>query len=331
MRLTAIALLASPALILTAPAMAQTTTAPSATAVPADLAQPATPTAQMLAQADTAAPTAAATATQTYQDGISGYFANWFARSDAAKASQPHWMTPLVTVTPRLEQEVRYDQLWQHTGTGANIDQYDAGKGLELIPTDTNEVLLNPPAYLNRSVKKPAQGYADWGFLTVKQRLASANEQDGNYIVTAFLGVQAPSGDATFTNRAWIVTPTIAGGKGWGDFDIQSTLGIQIPMSQANILGTAYLWNTTFQYHAFTYFWPEFETNITQWSGGLRNGKTQVMLTPGLILGRFDLFGRAKGIIGGGYQFAVTPKLTTTPVLTPLYDHAWIMTARVAF
>ena len=259
------------------------------------------------------------------------WFSSWMNMVSHTQAEQPHWMTPLVTVTPRLEQEVRYDQYWQRTGTGATIDQYDAGKGLELIPTDTNEVLLNPPAFLDRSVKKPAQGYADWGFLTVKQRLASANEQDGNYIVTAFLGVQAPSGNVAFTNHAWIVTPTIAGGKGWGDFDIQSTLGIQIPMSQANILGTAYLWNTTFQYHAFTYFWPEFETNVTQWSGGLRNGKTQVMLTPGLILGRFDLFGRAKGIIGGGYQFAVTPKLTTEPVLTPLYDHAWIMTARVAF
>src|SRR5438309_842053 len=29
---------------------------------------------------------------------------------NAAKESQPHWMTPVVTVTPRLEQEFRYDQ-----------------------------------------------------------------------------------------------------------------------------------------------------------------------------------------------------------------------------
>src|SRR5438477_5012549 len=31
---------------------------------------------------------------------------------NAAKESQPHWMTPVVTVTPRLEQEFRYDQFF---------------------------------------------------------------------------------------------------------------------------------------------------------------------------------------------------------------------------
>src|SRR5271167_3523527 len=37
--------------------------------------------------------------------GIVGYFENWFPRVEDAQASQPHWMTPIVTVTPRLEQE----------------------------------------------------------------------------------------------------------------------------------------------------------------------------------------------------------------------------------
>ena len=41
-----------------------------------------------------------------------GYFSDWFQRSDQAKAEQPHWVTPIATVTPGLEQEVRYDQLW---------------------------------------------------------------------------------------------------------------------------------------------------------------------------------------------------------------------------
>ena len=34
---------------------------------------------------------------------ISDYFAHWFDRVKEAQASQPRWMTPLVTVTPRLE------------------------------------------------------------------------------------------------------------------------------------------------------------------------------------------------------------------------------------
>ena len=266
-----------------------------------------------------------------YGSDVSDYFANWFARSDAAKASQPHWMTPLVTVTPRLEQEVRYDQYWQHLGNGANIDQYASGKGLELIPTYTEEVLLNPPPYLDRNGRKPAQGWGDWPFLVVKQRLLSANEQDGNYIVTAFLGFQAPSGNAAFTQNAWIITPTIAAGKGWGDFDVQSTLSLALPTAEQNLIGTALIWNTTLQYHLATYFWPEFETNLTHWYGGLRGELTQVFLTPGLILGRFPLAGRFNFVVGAGYQFAVTPKLVETPVLTPIYNHAWLITARTPF
>ena len=108
-----------------------------------------------------------------YESGISGYFQNWFVRSDYARATQPHWMTPLVTVTPRLEQEVRYDRYWESLGNGADVDSYGSGKGLELIPTTTNEVLINVPAYLVRTEHKPASGWGDWPFLVVKQRLLS--------------------------------------------------------------------------------------------------------------------------------------------------------------
>ena len=262
---------------------------------------------------------------------ISDYFSNWFARVEQAQASQPHWMTPLVTVTPRLEQEVRYDQYWEHLGNGANVDQWDSGKGLELIPTDTNEVLLNPPPYLERYNKKPANGWNDWGFLTIKQRLLSANEENGDYILTAFLGVQAPSGNVAFTNHAWVVTPTIAGGWGWGPFDVQSTLGIQIPTDHPSKIGTAAAWNTALQLHLATYFWPEFETNITHWYEGARGNKTQVFLTPGIIFGRFHLNERLSASIGVGYQVAVSPKLVLDPAITPTYNHAWLVSGRVAF
>src|SRR5580704_9011247 len=71
-------------------------------------------------------------------DDVTNYFDNWYTRVAAAQDSQPHWMTPLATVTPRLEQEFRYDQYWQHQATGASLDNIDGGKGLELIPTETN-------------------------------------------------------------------------------------------------------------------------------------------------------------------------------------------------
>jgi hypothetical protein len=297
-------------------------------AAPAIAADDGTIQAQDVAQATTPAPVPQ----PAYESGIGDYFANWFNRVDATQAEQPHWMTPLVTVTPRLEEEFRYDQYWEHRGNNSNLDIFDSGKGLELIPDETNEVLLNLPPYQDKIAKTPAEGWNDWPFLTIKQRLLTGNEQNGNYIVTAFLGVQAPTGISTFTNNAWVITPTIAGGKGWGDFDIQSTLGVGIPTFQS-VIGTTLLWNTAFQYHFNRIFWPEFEVNMTHWfNGDQRGGKTQVFLTPGLILGRFPLFdSRARLIIGGGYQWAVTPKLTTSPEITPAYNHAWIVTARLAF
>ena len=36
-------------------------------------------------------------------------FRSWLDMVSASQAAQPNWMTPLVTVTPRLEQEFRYD------------------------------------------------------------------------------------------------------------------------------------------------------------------------------------------------------------------------------
>src|SRR5690348_15048196 len=37
------------------------------------------------------------------------FIARYQARVSATQAEQPHWVTPLVTVTPRLEQEIRSD------------------------------------------------------------------------------------------------------------------------------------------------------------------------------------------------------------------------------
>src|SRR5438552_9315524 len=101
---------------------------------------------------------------------------DWFATSDAAKEEQPHWMTPVVTVTPRLEQEYRYDQSWQNRPKGVDIDNYGGGKGLELIPTENTEVILGVPAYLTRTTPKArVSGWADETLL-LKYRVVTANE-----------------------------------------------------------------------------------------------------------------------------------------------------------
>lgn len=276
-----------------------------------------------------AMPVLPATAAETEQTG--GYFDDWYDRVSAAQSSQPHWMTPLVTVTPRLEQEFRYDQYWQRTHAGADIAIADAGKGLELIPTTTNEVLINLPPYEDRTGKGPASGLGDWPVLTIKQRLLSANEDNGNYIVTAFVGVQAPLGTPAFTNHAWLITPTLAAGKGWGDFDVQGTISASLPTAHSDVIGTAIVGNLALQYHLGEYFWPEIELNDTTWSGGVRGGLNQLFMTTGVILGRFPISERGKIIIGGGYQFALSDNIASAKAATPIYQHNWLLSARLAF
>jgi hypothetical protein len=216
---------------------------------------------------------------------IEEYFADWFPRVTRIQSEQPHWVTPLVTVTPRLEEEFRYDQFWQANQQGVATDNFGGGKGLELIPFQNTEIILGVPAWVahNGALKHGSDaktdGWADETFL-VKYRILSANEESGNYILTAFMGFSAPTGDDGNSNRHGVFTPTIAGGKGFGNFDIQSTAGISLPDGGLQRLGMPVAWNTTLQYRVFKYFWPEFEVNYTWWPNGEREGETQVFLTP---------------------------------------------------
>ncbi len=255
---------------------------------------------------------------------VTDYFANWFTRVDRTQAEQPHWMTPLVTVTPRLEQEYRYDQLWQSQPRGKALNNFGANKGLELIPADPIEVILGVPGYIVQGgTGKKASGWADETFL-IKYRLLSANEESGNYILSLFLGVSVPTGDDPMSLRETIYTPTIALGKGWGNFDIQSTVAAALPDGGMNRLGSPLLWNTTFQYHIEQFFlWPEVETNYTWWPNGERVGKSQLFLTPGVILGRFPVWKRLRFVIGAGYQVAVTKN--------PLFNNGVVLSVRTPF
>jgi hypothetical protein len=47
-----------------------------------------------------------------------GFLADWFNMVSETQAEQPHWITPLNTTTPRLEQEFRYDMQWQTHNSG---------------------------------------------------------------------------------------------------------------------------------------------------------------------------------------------------------------------
>ena len=86
---------------------------------------------------------------QTVSSAGKGFWADWFQRSDKAKEEQPRWITPLATTTPRLEQEFRYDILWQQARPGAKYTRnFGNSKGLELIPFDKIEIIVGIPPYI---------------------------------------------------------------------------------------------------------------------------------------------------------------------------------------
>jgi len=250
-----------------------------------------------------------------------GFRDDWFERSNQAKADQPHWMTPLVTVTPRLEQELRTDFLVETTAAGEELVNYGNGKGLELIPNERVELLFNVPPYLEHN-NKSHDGFGDVSFVG-KHRIMSANEEHGSYIFTVFLAGSVPTGSYSNGARGAVITPTIAGGKGWGRFDFQSTLGAGLPVSHENTIGHAIAWNTALQYHVIPKLWPEVEINSTFWKDGTMDGRKQTFVTPGIIFGRFHLRGRVAMAFGAGVQIATTHFHT--------YNHAGVFTVRFPF
>ena len=274
---------------------------------------------------------------------------SWLNMVTASQNAQPRWMTPLVTVTPRLEQELRWDIYDQQNGAGTQGNAQHlvsnggpGGPRVEFIPTYDTEVILAAPPTISASGPRGTQtSPGDWPAFLLKYRFASANEQNGNYIVTGFFQMSVPSGYGVgISNNVLVAQPTLAFGKGWGDFDIQSTLSVQIPVeswfcnapectvppktgSVIGAFGDPFLWNTTFQYHLWEYFWPELEVNYTFWPNGTHTGLNQVLLTPGLILGRFKIAERQNLIIGAGYQMAVTNN--------PVTQNNFVATVRFTF
>ena len=250
-----------------------------------------------------------------------GFVAEWLARVSRTQAEQPHWVTPLVTVTPRLEQEFRYDFVWQSQPFDRWQTVYGNSKGLELIPTEHTEVIVGVPSYFERNHQRD-DGFGDLPLL-LKYRLLSANEANGNYIVTGFLGVTIPTGNREVSARHAVYTPTLAFGKGWGDFDVQSTLAVRVPDSAFYRLGTPFVGNIALQYRLFQRLWPEVEANVTSWPNGEHSGHTEVFLTPGLVVGRFPLYGRLAFAFGAGVQLAATGYRTA--------NQNWIVSLRLPF
>jgi len=120
-----------------------------------------------------------------------------------------------------------------------------------------------------------------------------------------------------------ILAPTFAAAKGLGPWDIQSTIAANLPAGGTSLLGRTILFNTAVDYRIKGKIWPMLEQNSTFWSGGTLDGKKEVFLTPGLVLGSFPLAERLHLGIGGGAQIAATQ--------FHRYNHRWILSVRFPF
>lgn len=261
------------------------------------------------------------------------FWAKWQARATATQAAQPHWITPLVLVTPRLEQEFRTDFVHQYNTKGEYQWTYDNGKGLELIPEKHTEILINLPPFINHG-NGGKDGFGDIAFVA-KERLFSRNEETGNAIVTFFFGGTIPTGKNGNGSCCAVVTPTLAVGKGFGRLALESTGGGSLPVTNAKGLGHTITWNNAIQYRLdktgpARFVWPEMEFNSSFFKGGTNDGKAMTFATPGMVIGRLPLTRNAKGEPGRlGLTFGAGEQIALTQFKT--YNHATVITARIPF
>ena len=246
----------------------------------------------------------------------------WMRKVDEARASQPHFVSPIVTTHVMLVQQYRFDMSWQQDPAGGTVtSNYGASHGLEIIPTTRLEVGVFQPPYLVHQSNLP-DGFGDFSF-QIKYRAFSAPEGRGDYFTGFFLGGSFPTGTPPNGVGHTVLSPTFAAAKGIGPWDIQSTIGANLPASAANILGRTILFNTAVNYKIKGKIWPMLEQNSTFWSGGVLDGKKQVFLTPGLVLGGFPIAERLHLSVGAGVQIAVTQ--------FHQYNHRWIVSVRFPF
>jgi hypothetical protein len=227
----------------------------------------------------------------------------------------------MFTVTPRLVQQFRYDMGWQ-SNKGFTNANYGGGKGLELIPLDRIELYVSAPPYITHTKPGVTDGIGDMTFL-FKYRAASGNPENGNYVVTAMLIATVPTGTYANGSTDASVSPTLALGKGWRNFDLQGTAGVLVPTGDRDVMGTPVVLNATAQYHLLKYCWPEVEVNSTMWTNGKNDGKKQAFVSPGLVVGKLHLWKRLGFAFGGGVQIATTQFHT--------YGHNWVTSVHFPF
>lgn len=255
-----------------------------------------------------------------------GFFSNWENRVRQTSAEQPGWIVPVITSSSGLVQLVRADIVRQYTPTGTLTMNYDNSKGVNFIPYYKTELDVDLPPYIQHNTPKVKDGAGDFSAV-LKYRLLAANEAHGSYSLSVQLLATGATGSYKNGTASTTFTPTVVGGKGFGHFDIQSSIGGLLPTHSANVIGRTVVWNTVAQYKVGKMFWPELESNASYYFLGPHDGKTQTFVTPGLMIGKMkfreDPKDRLALFLGGGMQIATSHYHA--------YNHGLVFTSRVSF
>jgi hypothetical protein len=271
-------------------------------------------------------PFPAAAENDTSRGPIKEFGIKWQARASKTQAEQPKWTVPMYSPFPMLAQVFRLDFTRQRTSTGADNWNIGGHKGFNFIPFSRTQIDVFFPGYIVHG-DGTQDGFGDT-FLVGKYRFASATEKKGNYVVSGQVGLSIPTGSYKNGAPSTVITPTLLAGKGFGKLALFSSLGGGLPTSQTATSGRTIHWNTVAQYKIGKYFTPEVELNSNTFVGGTRDGKTQMFLSPGLIVGRLPFRPSESGsrlgmTTGVAFQTAVTSYHT--------YNHALAVTLRFVF
>jgi hypothetical protein len=258
--------------------------------------------------------------------GQQNFFSAWEHRVRVTSSQQPAWAVPVFAPSSGLVQLIRFDAIRQYTPAHSTTWNIDGGKGFNFIPWYKTELDVNLPPFIEHNLRGVVDGPGDFSLLA-KYRVLGANEQHGNYSVSAAIAGTAPTGSHKNGAIDGTISPTIFVGKGFGTFDVQSAASESLPTGHTSALGRPIAWNTAFQKKFRKIFWPEVEVNTTFLRGGPHDGKIQTFISPGFEVSKIALTSNEKSrlalVIGAGEQIAATHYHA--------YNHALSFTSRLVF
>jgi len=194
-------------------------------------------------------------------------------------AQQPAWMGPLIQTDSRLTQSARLSFSNSYTSNGTQTVNYGNYHTVGLIAEDRVQFNFMAPPYVQNNSAGHRDGFGDM-MAEMKYRIASGNAGHGNFAVTAMVCESLPTGSYQNGAPTAVYYPTLAAGKMWGRFDVQTTLGGTMPTGKIAAQGRSIEWNTTGQVLAGAHLWIDVEDNAIYNYGGPVDGKTENFVTP---------------------------------------------------